>query len=68
LIEIKAPVLFIAGKQDPVIAIDKVMAQAHLPDHSELLILGNTAHMAFLEARKESLDMLESFADRCFGY
>ncbi|MDR0364717.1 MAG: alpha/beta fold hydrolase, partial [Bacteroidales bacterium] len=40
LIEIKAPVLFIAGKQDPVIAIDKVMAQAHLPDHSELLILG----------------------------
>lgn len=68
LIEAPVPVLFIAGKHDPVIPIDKVMAQAILPKHSEVLILGNAAHMALIEAKQEVMDMIESFADRCFSY
>lgn len=59
------PVLFIYGKQDPRISIDKAMAQAMLPKHSEILLLDNVGHMAPLEARDIVKEKLRSFLRTC---
>lgn len=62
LLNTKVPVLFIAGKDDSRIPVQNVMAQAILPAHAEVLILGKVGHMGFLEAREQTLDMLTCFA------
>jgi len=58
------PVLFIAGKEDSKIPIQTIMAQALLPAHAEVLILGEVGHMGFYEAKKETLGIVEGFAKR----
>jgi len=64
LSETKLPVLFIAGKEDSKIPIQTIVAQAILPAHSEVLILGEVGHMGFIEAKKETLDGIDGFAKR----
>ena len=64
LINTKLPVLFIAGKDDSRIPIQNIMAQAILPSHSEMLILGGVGHIGFVEAKKETLGMIEGFVKR----
>ena len=61
LLNAKVPVLFIAGKEDKRIPVQNVMAQAILPAHAEVLILGNVGHMGFIESREKTLDMLRCF-------
>lgn len=61
LLNAEVPVLFIAGKEDKRIPVQNIMAQAILPKHSEVLLLGNVGHMGFIEAREETLDMLTCF-------
>ena len=56
------PVLFIVGKKDSRISMDKILPQIALPKHSEALILENVGHMGFLEARKQTLRTLAHFA------
>lgn len=68
LVNTNVPVLFIIGKQDPRISLDKMMAQATLPKHSEVLLLEGVGHMGFIEAKQKTNDVIESFADRCFSY
>lgn len=62
LLNTKVPVLFIAGKEDSRIPVQNIMAQAILPNHAEVLILGKTGHMGFIEAREQTLEMLSCFA------
>jgi pimeloyl-ACP methyl ester carboxylesterase len=64
LINTTLPVLFIAGKEDPRIPTQTIMAQATLPAHSEILMLSGVGHMGFVEAKKETLEMIEGFARR----
>ncbi len=66
LSKIDVPVLFIAGKQDIHIPLAKVMENSTIPKHSEILVLGNIAHMGFLEAKDECLRKIRYFADYCF--
>lgn len=61
LLNTSVPVLFIAGKEDSRIPVQNIMAQAILPKHAEVLILGNVGHMGFIEAREKTLDMLRCF-------
>jgi pimeloyl-ACP methyl ester carboxylesterase len=61
LLNTKVPVLFIAGKEDSRIPVQNIMAQAVLPAHAEVLILGNVGHMGFIEASEKTLDMLRYF-------
>lgn len=61
------PLLFIAGKQDTRIPIDKVMAQSMLPRHSETLILGDVGHMGYIEAKPITLITIEKFAEKIFN-
>ena len=67
LINTKVPVLFIAGKDDVRIPVQTVMAQAILPLHSEVLILGNVGHMGFIEARNTTLEVIKYFSQRIQG-
>ena len=60
----KVPVLFIAGKEDSRIPVQNIMAQAILPSYSEVQILGGVGHMGFVEAKEETLGMVEGFAGR----
>jgi pimeloyl-ACP methyl ester carboxylesterase len=64
LINTKLPVLFVCGKEDSRIPVQTVMAQAILPAHAEILILADVGHMGYIEAKKETLEMIEGFVVR----
>ena len=66
LSQLEIPVLFIAGKQDSRIPIEKILPQIALPKHSEALILDNVGHMGFVEARKQTLRTLAHFGIKWF--
>ena len=66
LTKVKVPVLFILGKNDSRMPVVKIMAQAGLPAHAELMMLDGVGHMGFLEAKLATRHAIASFAERCF--
>ncbi len=66
LSETQIPVKFILGKEDKRIPLQKVLAQTILPEHSEVLILSDTGHMGFIEAKKRTLNSIRCFAENSF--
>ncbi len=64
--ELDIPVLFIAGKQDSRIPMEKILPQIALPKHAEALILDGVGHMGFIEARKQTLRTLAHFGVKWF--
>lgn len=66
LAEVDKPLLVIAGKQDTRIPVDMVLQQVAPAKHAEILVLGNTGHMGFIEAREETLGFMRDFSRRCF--
>jgi len=65
LAQIKIPVLFILGKSDSRMPFTKIMAQAALPHHAEMLLLADVGHMGFAEATEKTCDAVRSFCERC---
>jgi len=63
----KKPMLFIAGKEDARIPVETVMKQASLASHAEILILGGTGHMGFIEAPGETLQSIRYFVRKVFS-
>ena len=68
LTTLTCPVLFIGGKHDSRIPADKLMAQAMLPWHSEVLLLGNAGHMGYLEAPAQTFQALRYFCERVYDF
>lgn len=66
LVKSKVPVLFVLGKQDSRVPLQKTLDQATLPSTSEILVLDNVGHMGHIEARKKVLKTIESFAGKAF--
>ncbi len=66
LSQLNFPVLFIIGKQDSRISIEKILPQIALPKHSEALILDNVGHMGFIESRRQTLRTLAHFGIKWF--
>jgi len=64
--QLDIPVLFIVGKQDSRIPIEKILPQIALPKHAEALILDEVGHMGFIEARKQTLRTLAHFGIKWF--
>lgn len=64
--QLSCPVLFIIGKNDSRIPAQLIMPQVEMPAHSELILLANTGHMGFLEARDITLKATKSFIERCY--
>ncbi|MCF8303695.1 MAG: alpha/beta hydrolase [Bacteroidales bacterium] len=65
--QLTQPVLFIAGKQDKRLPVEKLMHQASLPGHSEVLLLNHVGHMGYIEAQETTLSALYHFAERVFS-
>jgi pimeloyl-ACP methyl ester carboxylesterase len=63
---LQVPVLFIAGKQDVRIPFDKVLEQIAMPNDSVALLMGDVAHMGYLEAKEKTYYAIKTFADGCF--
>jgi pimeloyl-ACP methyl ester carboxylesterase len=63
---IQVPVLFITGKQDVRIPFDKVLEQIAMPNDCVALIMGDVAHMGYLEAKEKTYYAVKTFADGCF--
>ncbi|MDB5272349.1 MAG: alpha/beta hydrolase [Chitinophagaceae bacterium] len=63
--EAKVPVLFIVGKKDTSIPIEKSIEQCHFPAKSMIYFVDNVGHMGMIEEREECLTVLKSFIDLC---
>jgi len=55
------PILFIVGKQDSKIPLEKINAQLILPHISEALLLDNVGHMGFIEAKENTFATIKNF-------
>jgi pimeloyl-ACP methyl ester carboxylesterase len=58
------PVLFVIGKNDSRMPYNKLMAQAMLPTHAEIILLDKVAHMGFLEAPEKIFPVVIDFFRR----
>lgn len=65
--EIKCPVLFIFGKEDGAVPLDKALEQCHLPGNSMVYFLEKTGHMGMFERTYETRKALEKFAETILG-
>jgi pimeloyl-ACP methyl ester carboxylesterase len=63
---LKVPVLFMAGKQDVRIPFNKVLEQIAMPNDCVALLMGDVAHMGYLEAKEKTYYAIKTFADGCF--
>ncbi|MFL5730707.1 MAG: alpha/beta fold hydrolase, partial [Cytophagaceae bacterium] len=55
------PVLFIIGKQDTAVLLEKSLEQCHLPAHSTACFLDHNGHMGMFENPEESVRIIERF-------
>jgi pimeloyl-ACP methyl ester carboxylesterase len=62
---VNIPVLFVAGKLDGVIPLEKSLQQCHLPKHSIVHFLEGTGHMGMIEKKQETIKILIHFAAFC---
>ncbi len=58
---ISVPVLFIIGKEDTTIPLEKSLEQAALPAHHVIHVLPDTAHMGMVEKKEETIKMVRDF-------
>lgn len=65
--EAKYPVLFIAGKDDQAVTLDKTLEQCHLPANSLTCFLADCGHMGMYEKPYETRKAIEKFAEIIFG-
>ena len=64
----KYPVLFIIGKDDPLIPPDRMLPLILKPGHAEALLLSSVGHMVFYEAREKTLFAIEKFMEETVIY
>lgn len=60
------PVLFIAGKDDKAVPVEKTHQESLLADHSTVLWLANVGHVGFLERPADTRRAIEGFARLAF--
>ncbi|MCJ8166954.1 alpha/beta fold hydrolase [Pontibacter sp. E15-1] len=65
--ESRYPVLFIFGKDDAAVPLDKALEQCHLPANSMVCFLAKTGHMGMFERSYETRKALEKYAETIFG-
>ena len=65
--KLKCPVLFIFGKEDGAVPLDKALEQCHLPGNSMVNFLAKTGHMGMFERTYETRKAIEKFAETIYG-
>ncbi|MFN8417095.1 MAG: alpha/beta hydrolase [Cytophagaceae bacterium] len=63
--EFSNPILFIAGKNDQTVPVDKVLEQIVLPQKALLQVLDETGHMGMIEKEEETIKMIKGFIEYC---
>ena len=61
------PVFFIIGKDDSKMPVSKVLDQAILPKHCEILLLSDVGHMGFIEAKETTMNFLHGFISMVYN-
>jgi pimeloyl-ACP methyl ester carboxylesterase len=61
----KFPVLFVLGKHDSRIPIDSALAQAATASTCQIIILGNSGHMGWLEEPSKTISAIDGFVQLC---
>jgi len=64
---LNVPVLFILGKHDSRMPVERIIPQTMLPGVSFTLILGNAGHMGFYEEEKLSMQAVSDFCGQCYS-
>lgn len=62
------PVLFIAGKEDNAVPIQKTFEQAVFPKEAIVQILEETGHMGMFERKAETQTMVKAFLNKTYGF
>ncbi len=65
--QLEVPVLFIIGKEDTAVTLDKSLEQCHLPKQSLCLFLEETGHQGMFERPQESLAAIKGFLQLCLN-
>ncbi|WP_439881230.1 alpha/beta fold hydrolase [Pontibacter sp. MBLB2868] len=65
--KLKCPVLFIFGKDDGAVPLEKALEQCYLPDNSMVNFLAKTGHMGMFERPYETRKAIEKFAETIYG-
>ena len=60
------PVLFIAGKLDQRVPFDKILEQLSMPRDCVALLMGDVAHMGYIEAQSKCLYAITTFTRGCY--
>ncbi len=63
----EAPVLFLQGRHDALIPVEKILPQAGLPACALAIVLEHSGHMGFIEEKEESLFTVLKFTEFCFS-
>ena len=64
---LKVPVLFLLGRYDSLMPIDKLLPQIKLPENSLTIVLENSGHMGFIEEKEEAIFTIDNYAVYCFS-
>jgi pimeloyl-ACP methyl ester carboxylesterase len=59
------PVLYVVGKKDGSVPLEKSLEQCYLPKHSIVHFLENAGHMGMIENKPETIKILHNFTDFC---
>ena len=62
---LSCPILFIVGKDDQSVPLEKSMEQCSIPKNSVVHIYENVAHMGMIEEKAATLKALENFVSYC---
>ncbi len=61
----EVPVLFIVGKDDGPVPLEKSLEQCYLPKHSVVHFFSECGHMGMFEKREETLKAVEKYLELC---
>lgn len=64
---LQVPVLFIFGKDDAVLPLEKVISQVFITRTQLTDVLDKAGHMGFIEEKDETLQVVDQFAAYCFA-
>lgn len=64
---LEVPILFIVGKDDQSVTLDKSMEQAAIPKNAVVHVLANVAHMGMIEEPVKTLKAVSNFMEYCLS-
>ncbi len=62
---VSIPVLFVVGKLDGAVPLEKSLEQCYLPKHSIVHFLDDAGHMGMIEKKPETTKIIRSFTSFC---